>query len=372
MGNLETSFWRACARQKTRKCARHLLVVVLSSGSRSGHSDRLGLESGDLGALGELVVGSLREVSTTPVTADLLSLVEVVGLGGRDEVGELTLVLGSDLLDEGNGGGLLVNKSTDRGLGLDNDVRDTHLAAEGGEEDDELDGVDVSGDDDESSLLGLDQGNTVVETVLDEEGLLAVSLGVGLLAVGDVLGSGIETTLLLLLGLGAVLVEQLEEVGGGVLVKGVGELGDRGGHLQALVKDNLLALEADILGPLDEAREVTRGLDVLACNGGLQVEKRVTPGSEHGRDGLANRGASRIHTNTEVTGALLEERVLGSLGGLALGVGGGGGLLGGSGLLGSGLLERKETDTTRTQIVEETGVIETSQYPVCHVMNREG
>lgn len=37
-------------------------------------------------------------------------------------------------------------------------------------------------------------------------------------------------------------------------------------------------------------------------------------------------------TNTEVTGALLEERVLGSLGSLALGVRGGGGLLSGSGL----------------------------------------
>lgn len=37
-------------------------------------------------------------------------------------------------------------------------------------------------------------------------------------------------------------------------------------------------------------------------------------------------------TNTEVTGTLLEERVLGSLGGLALGVRGSGGLLSGSGL----------------------------------------
>lgn len=45
---------------------------------------------------------------------------------------------------------------------------------------------------------------------------------------------------------GAVLVEQLEQIGGGVLVKGVGELGDRRGDLQALVKNNLLALKADI------------------------------------------------------------------------------------------------------------------------------
>jgi len=313
LGNPEASFWRACARHKNttlqRKksnCATHLLVVVLgSSGSGSGHSNGFGLESGDPGTLGELVVGSLREVSTTPVTSDLLGLVKVVGLGGRDEVGELTLVLGSDLLDEGNGGGLLVDKSTDGSLGLDNDVRNTHLAAEGGEEDDELDGVNVGGNDNKAGLLGLDQGNTVVETVLDKVGLLAVSLGVGLLAVGNVLGGSIETSLLLLLGLGAVLVEELEEVGGGVLVKGVGELSNRGGDLQALVKDDLLALKTDVFGPLDEAGKVTRRLDVLA--------------------------------DTEVTGALLEERVLGGLGSLALGVRVSGGLLRRSGLGGLGL-----------------------------------
>ena len=212
--------------------------------------------------LASLWLERCERVSTTPVAADLLSLVEVVGLGGRDEVGKLTLVLGADLLDEGNGGGLLVNKGTNRSLGLDNDVGDTHLAAEGGEEDNELDGVDVSGDDNESSLLGLDQGNTVVETVLDKEGLLAVGLGVSLLAVSNVLGSGIETTLLLLLGLGAVLVEELEQVGGGVLVKGCWRTGRSGEDLQALAEDNLLALETDVLGPLDEAREVTRRLDV--------------------------------------------------------------------------------------------------------------
>ena len=59
-------------------------------------------------------------------------------------------------------------------LALDDDVGDTHLAAESGEEDDELDGVDVMGNDDESGLLGLDEGDAVVETVLYEEGLLRV------------------------------------------------------------------------------------------------------------------------------------------------------------------------------------------------------
>ena len=60
------------------------------------------------------------------------------------------------------------------GLTLDDDVGDAHLAAERGEEDDELDGVDIVGDDNERRLLGLDERNAVVETVLDEEGLLGV------------------------------------------------------------------------------------------------------------------------------------------------------------------------------------------------------
>ena len=60
------------------------------------------------------------------------------------------------------------------GLTLDDGVGDTHLAAEGREKDDELDGVDVVSDDDERGLLSFDQGDAVVETVFGEEGLLAL------------------------------------------------------------------------------------------------------------------------------------------------------------------------------------------------------
>jgi hypothetical protein len=63
-------------------------------------------------------------------------------------------------------------------------------------------------------------------------------------------------------------------------------LGNRGRNLQALVKDDLLALKADIFGPLDEAVQVTGRLNVGA--------------------------------NSEVAGLLLEERVGGLLGGSLL------------------------------------------------------
>ena len=67
-----------------------------------------------------------------------------------------------------------MDDGTETGLGLDNDVRDTHLAAEGWQEDDEFNGVNVVGDDDQSGFLGFNEGNTVVETVFDEKGLLAI------------------------------------------------------------------------------------------------------------------------------------------------------------------------------------------------------
>lgn len=214
--------------------------------------------------------------SSTPVAADILVLVVVSLLGGGDELGKLSLVLGADLGESKDSSGLLVDHSSETGLTLDNAVGDTHLAAKGGKEDNQLNGVNIVGDEDQGSLLVLDQTNNVVKTVLDSVGLLGDILL--LLSVLDGLGLTDETLLLLSLGLGAVLVEETEELGGKVLVGGVLELGERRGDLQAHVEDLLLALKTDILGPLDETRQVALGLDIL--------------------------------TNTEVAGTLLDERVL--------------------------------------------------------------
>lgn len=226
--------------------------------------------------LGDAVVGLLAHDTTTPVTAGVLVLVGVALLDGREELGELGLVLGANLGQGQDGGGLLVDDGTETGLTLDNGVRDTHLAAESGEEDNELNGVNIVGDEDEGSLLVLNEANNVVETVLDVVGLLGDILL--LLALGD--GGGLldETLLLLDLGLRAVLGEELEGLGSGVAVQSSLELSDGRRNLQAHVQDLLLALKTDILGPLDEAGQVALGLDVLA--------------------------------DTEVAGTLLDERVL--------------------------------------------------------------
>lgn len=157
---------------------------------------------------------------------------------------------------------LLVDDSSETGLALDNGVRDTHLLAERRKEDDELNGLDIVGDEDERSLLVLNEANNVVEAVLDSVGLLGNILLLLTLLDG---GSLLEETLLLLgLGLRSVLVEELKGLGSSVAVEDVLELSESRGNLQAHLKDLLLSLEADILGPLDHARDISLGLDVLA------------------------------------------------------------------------------------------------------------
>lgn len=158
-------------------------------------------------------VGLGTHDATSPVTRGLLVVgLEVAVVDSRDKLGELVLVLGADLGESEDGSGLLVDDRSETGLALDDDVGDTHLAAEGGEVDDELDGVDVVGDEDEAGLLVLDETDNVVQTELGGVGLLADILL--LLALGD--GGGLlgETLLLLGLGLRAVLVEELESLSG--------------------------------------------------------------------------------------------------------------------------------------------------------------
>ena len=89
-----------------------------------------------------------------------------VGLGGANDGSGVTLVLALDFLDS-NDSGDLVDYSTETGLALDDDIGDTHLAAESRDEDDEFDGIDIMGDEDESDLLGLDEGNDVVEAIFN-------------------------------------------------------------------------------------------------------------------------------------------------------------------------------------------------------------
>jgi len=66
----------------------------------------------------------------------------------------------------------------------------------------------------------------MIQAMFDEEGLFRL-LVFSFFVVGRLFGLGKEALPLLLLGLRAILVEELEELRGGILVEGVGELGDR-------------------------------------------------------------------------------------------------------------------------------------------------
>lgn len=66
-----------------------------------------------------------------------------------------------------------------------------------------------------------------------------------------------------------------------VLVDSVLELSNRGRNLESLVKDTLLALNADVLGPLHEPGEVSLWLDVTSQSEVTRVllEERVLSGA---------------------------------------------------------------------------------------------
>lgn len=124
-----------------------------------------------------------------------------VSFRSADESGEFLLVFALDVLQGNDGSGLLVDHCSKTGFALDDDVWDAHLPAESGEEDNELDGVNIVSDDDERGLLGFNEGNTVVQAVFGEEGLLGLFL---FLAISGVFGLSVETSFLLLFCLGAV------------------------------------------------------------------------------------------------------------------------------------------------------------------------
>jgi hypothetical protein len=110
------------------------------------------------------------------------------------------------------------------------------------------------------------------------------------------LGFGDEAGSALLGILGGVLLEQSEEDVGLVFIKGSGELGDGGGHLDSGQKNSLLSLEGDVFGPLDEAGEVSGGLDAVA-------------NSEIARSFLEER----VHLLLHLLGALLSLHSFGHL-----------------------------------------------------------
>merc|ERR1719427_223990 len=216
----------------------------------------LGLDLLNLGHLGS---GLVAQATTTPVPLDLLAALVVVGLNGLDQLGEGGSVVGLYVGDGNAGGGLASAHSAKPGLVLDNAVGDSHLPAEGWQEHDKLNGVNIIGDHHKLSFLLLNQGGHSVDTMADNCSALS---GCVLLASSPGSCALPKPLLLGLLGLWPVLVHQLEQLGGSLTVQGGVELVNRWGNLKTGLKDNLLPLQTDVLGPLHEPGKVPGWLDV--------------------------------------------------------------------------------------------------------------
>lgn len=85
----------------------------------------------------------------------LVELLGEVGFCSGNELGELAGVFRADVLEREDSSLLLVYYCSETSLVLDDNVRNAHLSAESRDEDDELDRVDIIGNDDEVSLLSL-------------------------------------------------------------------------------------------------------------------------------------------------------------------------------------------------------------------------
>lgn len=143
--------------------------------------------------------------TTTPVTTLLLVVVELFSEGD----GELLKILEVFLVDLGEGNassGLHVAKLTEVSLSTDEAVRNVLTAAESGQMDDGLNGVNVVSDDNQLGGTLFDEGGDVVKTELEVDGL-------GSLTGSVLLGGSLKSELLLSAGLGHVLSEELEELG---------------------------------------------------------------------------------------------------------------------------------------------------------------
>mmetsp|Transcript_5194 Transcript_5194/g.11283 ORF Transcript_5194/g.11283 Transcript_5194/m.11283 type:complete len:215 (+) Transcript_5194:336-980(+) len=166
--------------------------------------------------------------TAAPGALDLLAVLVVLLADGSHELAELVPILRADGDHREAAGGLLVNQLSKARLALHDAIRNVHLAAKGWQPDDELNWVDVVRNDNELRLLLLAKLANVVEAELDVDLLL---LGLVLLSLLLLLCESLQTLLLLALILGPVLVQQLEQVDGDVLVNGVRELVDRRRYL---------------------------------------------------------------------------------------------------------------------------------------------
>lgn len=156
------------------------------------------------------------------------------------EVVQVVLVLVS-YVSKGEAGALfLVDKLSKSRFTFNEAVWDSHLFAEVWQEDHELDWDDVVGNNDQLSLLLLNQSGNVVKTEFNYEWLLGV--GVDVLLVSLEFSLFLESLDLLFLGLWDVFGEESEQFLSLVSLDGVSELVDDTWSWKSLLENLLLSI----------------------------------------------------------------------------------------------------------------------------------
>ena len=113
-----------------------------------------------------ILVRATHKTPSATLKKETITTTHKLALAALTSVASSLLILTLHFLKSDNSSRLLVHDVSEISLTFHDDVEDAPLAAQGGEEDDELDGVDVVRDD-EGSLLGFDEGDDVVEAVFD-------------------------------------------------------------------------------------------------------------------------------------------------------------------------------------------------------------
>jgi len=227
--------------------------------------------------LGDLSLTLVRNNTTTPVFPDLIEAIVVVCLHRFSDLGEGTTIFRVDVCQTDRGTGLAATHCAKTCLTLHDAIGHSHTSAQGRKVQYELNGINIVSNANQLGLLGFNERSDRVGSLA--KGRLSLSWLISL-ALGLLNRAGSQTVLAGLLGLRSVLVQKLEELGGGLLINGLSELVDRRWYLDSGVKNGPLPLDTDVLRPANEAAQVTTWLDILADGkvlGSLLKERIVLP-----------------------------------------------------------------------------------------------
>lgn len=176
------------------------------------------------------------------------------------EIFQRLFVLVSDVGDC-NGAGLFeANELSQESLGLDNAVRNFLVSAQVRQPEDELNWVNIGGNDDQFGLLLLYESGNVVESAFEEMWLLFLYL----FFVDFVFSLFLESFSFFLFVLWLVFLQKREKSLLLIRAHCVGELVDDSWDLESVEEDFSLSLEQDVFWPLDVSCQVSFLLDVVA------------------------------------------------------------------------------------------------------------